>query len=365
MPPLNGGLQSLARTGQAARLVAQYFPAYARAFSKILYFSYFDEHLADYTDEPELLSKVRLLPGRSDRLYTVRLPFRWATDLRRCDVLRVFQITGAVPAAIARLRWRIPYAATYGFRYAEVARVEARPRRALLLWLLEQFGLRTANAVIVTTPALQQHVKCFVSAERVHLIPNSVDTERFAPAPHLPRSRTIVFVGRLEPQKNLSVLIEAFARLPPTVQLIVAGDGAQRDQLMAQAAVRRVTVDWRGVVSHAALPTLLRTADVFVLPSLVEGHPKALLEAMSCGLPCVGLDVPGTRDVIRPRETGLLAAPTAAGLADALRCLLEDHALAARLGQAARAWVVKHLSAQTVMQREVELLHQLAQTRRA
>jgi len=77
------------------------------------------------------------------------------------------------------------------------------------------------------------------------------------------------------------------------------------------------------------------------------------------------LDVPGTRDVIRPRETGLLAAPTAAGLADALRCLLEDHALAARLGQAARAWVVKHLSAQTVMQREVELLHQLAQTRRA
>lgn len=360
LPPLNSGLQTLAQAGQQTRLIEQYFKVYARAFDETLYFSYMNEHLAQYTDDSTLRSQVKILPGSPGRLYTFRLPFRWAKEMQRCCVLRVFQITGVIPAVLARLRWGLPFAVTYGYRYTEFARTEGHQRRAVILWLFEQIGLRTANAVIVTTPALATHVKRHVAAGRVHLIPNSVDTDRFVPAPHLPGKRTPIFVGRLEPQKNLLMLIDALAQVRPAPHLIVVGDGSQREALISAAARRGVSIEMRGVLPNEALPAALQAADVFVLPSLIEGHPKALLEAMSCGLPCVGLDVPGTRDAIIHEQTGLLCAPTAEGLAAGLRRVLEDADLANRLGQSARAWIETNYSTRRVMKKEIELLYQLA-----
>jgi glycosyltransferase involved in cell wall biosynthesis len=372
LPPLNSGLKTLAQAGQHTRLIEQYFRAYALAFDETLYFSYVNERLQDYTENHGLQSRVRVMPGGPGRLYTFGLPFRWAQELRRCNVLRVFQITGAIPAAMARARWGLPFAATYGYRYARVAHTEGHRRRAVMLWALEQIGLRTANAVIVTTPALARHVKGTVAAERVHLIPNSVDVERFTPPAHLPGRRTLIFVGRLEPQKNLLMLIDALSRYAslhnglaqtrPAPHLVIVGDGSQREAVASAAALRGVSIEMRGVLDHEALPAVLRTADVFVLPSLAEGHPKALLEAMSCGLPCVGLNVPGTRDVLRHEETGLLCEPNAEALAAGLGRALEDTALANRLGRAARAWIRANYSAQVVMQQEIELLYRLAGT---
>ncbi len=363
LPPLNSGLKTLAQAGQHTRLIEQYFRAYALAFDETLYFSYVNERLEDYTEDHGLQSQVRVLPGGQGQLYTFRLPFRWARELRRCDVLRVFQITGAIPAAMARLRWGLPFAATYGYRYARVAHTEGRITRAVMLWALEQIGLRAANAVIVTTPALARHVERTVAAERVHLIPNSVDVERFTPAVHPPGRRSLIFVGRLEPQKNLLMLIDALAQVRPAPHLVIVGDGSQRDAIANTAARRGVSIEMRGVLDHEALPAILQAADAFVLPSLVEGHPKALLEAMSCGLPCVGLNVPGTRDVIRHEETGLLCEPNAEALAAGLVRTLKDAALANRLGRAARAWIRANYSARAVMQQEIELLHRLAGNR--
>jgi glycosyltransferase involved in cell wall biosynthesis len=361
LPPLSSGLQTLAQAGQHTRLIEQYFRAYAEAFYETLYFSYVNERLAEYTDDPILRSRVKILPGSPGRLYTFRLPFRWARELQRCCVLRVFQITGAIPAAMARLRWGLPSAVTYGYRYAKFARTEGHRRRAVMLWMLEQVGLRTADAIIVTTPALATHVKRYVAAERVHLIPNSVDTDRFTPAPQLPGRRTLIFVGRLEPQKNLLMLIDALAQVRPTPRLVVVGDGSQREALIRTAVQHGVSIEMCGVLSYEALPATLQAADAFVLPSLIEGHPKALLEAMSCGLPCVGLDVPGTCDVITHEQTGLLCPPTVSGLAAGLRRMLDDVNLASRMGQSARAWVESNYNIQSVMRKEIELLYRLAE----
>jgi glycosyltransferase involved in cell wall biosynthesis len=360
LPSLNGGLQTLAQAGQHTRLIEQYFRTYAGAFDETLYFSYMNERLAEYTDDLTLRSRVKILPGSRGRLYTFRLPFRWAQELHRCCVLRVFQITGAIPAAMARLRWGLPFAVTYGYRYAEFACIEGYRRRAVMLWILEQVGLRTADAIIVTTPALATHVKRYVAAERVHLIPNSVDTDRFVPAPCLPGRRTLIFVGRLEPQKNLLMLIDALAQVRPAPRLIVVGDGSQREALIRAAAWRGVSIEMRGVLPNEALPAALQAADVFVLPSLIEGHPKALLEAMSCGLPCGGLDVPGTCDVITHEQTGLLCAPTAEGLAAGLRRALDNADLANYVGRSARTWIEANYSAHTVMKQEIKLLYRLA-----
>src|SRR5439155_1644461 len=97
-------------------------------------------------------------------------------EFRRCAVLRVFQITGAMPAVIAKRRFGVPFVTTYGFWYRRLARSRGTGalRRAV-----EALGLRAADAVIVTTPELGAYVAGRVGTAKVHLIPNGVDTARF------------------------------------------------------------------------------------------------------------------------------------------------------------------------------------------
>jgi glycosyltransferase involved in cell wall biosynthesis len=101
------------------------------------------------------------------------------------------------------------------------------------------------------------------------------------------------------------------------------------------------------------------------MPSRWEGHPKALLEAMSCGLPCVAVDAPGARDVLRSEVDGLLVPDDPTAFAGALDRVRRDRELAERLGAAARATVEERFDARALIAREVELLRSLAERRLA
>jgi glycosyltransferase involved in cell wall biosynthesis len=96
-------------------------------------------------------------------------------------------------------------------------------------------------------------------------------------------------------------------------------------------------------VGHQTDPIrFLAAADAFVLPSLTEGLPGALVEAMAAGLPCVTTDIPGNRELVRDEETGLLVPPQdPTALARALGRILDDPSLAARVAKAGQALVFK------------------------
>jgi len=143
-------------------------------------------------------------------------------------------------------------------------------------------------------------------------------------------------------------------------QLVLVGDGDLRSELGAHARQRKVRVDFRGVVPNHELPNILADADVFVLPSSGEGHPKALLEAMSCGLPCVGTNVLGIREVVHHMENGLLCEVTKEDLASKISQLLGNPELAARLGRQARASIVKDLDLGVLLAREIDAMRSLA-----
>lgn len=357
-PEQGGSIENLGKSGQDTRFVRGYLERYAAAFDEVLYFSYRDE-------QPPLPARCAVVPNRGIHrwAYAFLLPLAQRKLVRGCDVFRVMQAYGAIPAMLAKLLYGKPYVATYGYRYFDNVRDQEGLLRALLFRWRARLGAQMADRVIVTTPEMAEYVAAFTPREKLLFVPNGVDTAQFCPADRgLARApaRTVVHVGRLAADKNLAMLIDAMALLDAPVRLVLAGGGPLRGELEAHARARGVDVEFLGPVAHERLPALLAGADLFVLCSLSEGHPKALLEAMSCGLPCVGSDVPGTRDVIRHEETGLLSALSAEALAEAMRRILEEPALAARLGAAARAFIVENYELGVLLGREIEAMQELA-----
>ena len=164
----------------------------------------------------------------------------------------------------------------------------------------------------------------------------------------------MLYAGRLRTRKAVAVLVEAFAtvhRRAPPARLRLAGDGEQRPALEAQ--VRRLglagVVVFEGAVPHHRMPELYAAADVFCLPSLYEGFPLAILEAMAAGLPVVATRVAGNPEAVDDGVHGrLVEAEDAAALAAALLDLIEDPEGRQRMGRQARRRVEEEFSIERI-----------------
>jgi glycosyltransferase involved in cell wall biosynthesis len=220
---------------------------------------------------------------------------------------------------------------------------------------LEDVVFRGADQCVVTTAAMAAMIRARgVDAARVHVVPNYVDTDWLAPDHGARRPDRVGFVGRLDEQKNLFALVEAMRGLD--AELWIAGDGPHAAALQKRVAETGVRATFLGRLPHRDLRDMLNSCTVFVLPSHYEGHPKALLEAMSCELPVIGTDVPGIRDVLRDQETGWLCGTSSSEIAAAIEKLLADAKLRNRLGRAARIEIVRSCGLDRVVDLELNVL---------
>ena len=165
------------------------------------------------------------------------------------------------------------------------------------------------------------------------LLHNGIEIERFSKATPWPTTGpTIFFVGRHEPRKGLTVLLEALSMLPSDVRLWVGGDGPET-QCLQERWGNDERVEWLGRLDDDQVARRLRGADVFCAPSLHgESFGVVLLEAMAAETPIVASDLPGYRNVARAGQDALLAHPgDPKALADALVAVLEHPTLAESL----------------------------------
>jgi glycosyltransferase involved in cell wall biosynthesis len=162
-------------------------------------------------------------------------------------------------------------------------------------------------------------------------------------------------VARLDPQKGLGDLLEAAARVPDA-SFVVAGDGPDRERL-GETARSLGLHDRVCFLGHRDdVPDLLRSCDVFVLPSLYEGFPLSVLEAMAAGKPVIATAVGGTPEAVSDGETGFLVPPgDPSALAAAIRAVLSDPVLARRLGSAGRERACRTFSAAEMVRHVVRL----------
>jgi glycosyltransferase involved in cell wall biosynthesis len=234
---------------------------------------------------------------------------------------------------------------------ADAFRVRRTWKRPPFL-LLEHAAYAAADAVIAVSSGLVDYLARVESLPRhkTVVIGNGVDPDLAAAAPSRAEARRALgipegaavlgTVGRLAEQKGQIDLIRALPLLRadiPELLCLIAGDGPLREPLAAEA--RRLGVaDRLHLLGHRTdIPNVLAALDLFVLPSLWEGLPQALLEAMAMSLPVLAARGVGADDLVIDEENGLLIPPRdPAAIAAAVRRLLRDRPLARRLGDAAR-----------------------------
>ena len=154
----------------------------------------------------------------------------------------------------------------------------------------------------------------------------------------------VLTVARLERQKGLPYLLDAVPHVPDAI-FVIAGDGPDRDALEAQAAANGVLDRVRFVGRRDDVPALLASADLFVLPSLYEGLPLSIMEAMAAGTPVVATDIGGNNELVTSGKTGLLVPPAnPVALAEAVRALLAEPARAQIFATAAQVQARRDLS---------------------
>jgi glycosyltransferase involved in cell wall biosynthesis len=194
--------------------------------------------------------------------------------------------------------------------------------------------------------AIRNALALGVPGDRLGLLSNVVDTDRFKPAasPHKLPIR-LVCAGRLVPQKRVDRFLELVARARNRAGLdvrgLIVGEGPQKERLIDQAAELRLlngAVEFKGSVKD--MTSIYQQANIFVLTSDCEGTPNVILEAMACGLPVVATRVGGVPDIVCHGQTGFLAeAGDDSSMMDALLSLIGDENLRVEMGGRARGYV--------------------------
>lgn len=221
---------------------------------------------------------------------------------------------------------------------------------------LDRMALRNFSGVATVSDAVAaQLLEAGIEKTRIHTIANGIDVDRFVGAEPArfgmapdPSARTIGIVARLDWQKGFEYLLEAFSGLTsahPDAQLVIIGEGP--DQPAIAAMVDRLQLTSKVVFAggRGDMPNVYAACDIFVLPSLNEGLPMTVLEAMAASRPVIATNVGAIPTVVRHGETGWLVEPRdVAGLRKALDLLLRDPALRGRLASKGHDWVRRNFT---------------------
>jgi len=313
------------------------------------------------------------IPGIHVMYNKWRVPKRWYGRVmswvppwprKRNVIVKSNQIHGAEIAQLAARRYGKPFIARCGYLPSNnaVRLYGDHSSQALRARELERTVFAGADRVVVTSHAIREAIlkRYLISPDLVRVIPNYVDTRVFAPDAQGGRvANRLIYVGRLDEEKNPIALIKAVKGL--AVELLIIGNGSLDGRLRQEIERENLPVRLLGNVPNHRLPALLTTAAAFIMPSLIEGHPKALLEAMACGSPVIGTDVPGIREVIQHRSNGLLCGTSPGEIQAAIEAMLADRLLQRRIGSNAREYVVQSCSLDKIVEMELELLGELAE----
>ena len=264
-----------------------------------------------------------------------------------------------LPAFLAKKILKIPYIAWGRGSDIYLYRHEKQFKRIIL---------KNSNAAIALTDDMKEAMQNIWNMP-ICVIPNGIDLEKFntlrKSKMHSTKiaesdDKVILFVGRLHPIKGLAYLIKAMKIIHqryPKSRLLIVGDGDERDNLnmIVKNSNLNECVTFIGKVPNKSIPEYMALADILVLPSLSEGFPVVILEAMACGLPIVATKIRGNQEIIKDWDNGFLVEPrNSENITEKVLLLLKDDQLR-RIIAGKNIEVAKRYSWESVARRVEEI----------
>lgn len=299
------------------------------------------------------------------RLYSYLIPFLHRSTLSLADIFKTNQMFGSHVALMCGKVWRKPLLLRQGYGYFEHRQEEfgigSSGAKAALSY--ERRNLTRASASVFTTKELAERAveRHGLNRSNVHIIPNYIVPSAWEPGWRKINNGEMFqfcFFGRFTAQKNLDVFLEATASFPVAVTLI--GDGPEKGKLEGIVEKLSLNVKFIERQSQRDLTKWLNDSDAFVLPSLYEGHPKALLEMMAFGIPVLVADSPGIREHVERDSTGVVCNPSLAGMKEGIYQMINMSSEArSRLARNAHLQIMNTLSVQKIAQNERDLMFKI------
>lgn len=187
---------------------------------------------------------------------------------------------------------------SYQFDWAYGMKKDYKGIKPLVSGFVQRWVISSADHLICTTQWLADIAKQRYHKNNITIIPNYVNTEVFKPSSE--KKKQIAFAGRLHWSKGIDILINAFKRFSktnPDYKLIIMGIGEEEEKLIKMS--NGDSIVFKGSISNMEVAKIFNESEIFVLPTVnMEGHPKALVEAMAAGCKCIASDVPGNNHVL-------------------------------------------------------------------
>lgn len=327
--------------------------ALERSGHEVYVFTFGDE---DYQDnEPRILRSPGLPLADTGFYLSLRYKSQHKKLLQTMDVVHVHHpfLSGRLALNYCRPE-RIPIVFTNHSRYDLLAHaylplMPDEVSHSLLQAYLPDF-CEAVDLVISPSGGMARILRELDVTSHIEVIPNGVDLAKFHKAVPFPRATfgftdqdiLLVYVGRIAPEKNVDFLLQAFAgiaQLIPNLYLLIVGGGKKQfeEELHEHIAQLGITNRVRntGMTAYDDIPSYLAMCDIFVTTSVSESFGMSTVEAMGTGLPVMGIQSPGTSDIVEEGKTGFLSTEDVAAFTAKLTYLCLHPELRKKMGQAA------------------------------
>ena len=310
--------------------------------------------------------------GLPDRIYQRRLHQVHALPIIRSHVLQTRTVQGMRFALRARWAWSTPVVCRFDAFWS--ASAAAKPDTApSILKEIHDYERQIFASATHIMPAAEHQARQVLqlapsAAGKITVIPLYIDCELFQPMDREKRY-DLIYVGTMRTVKNLESMLEAVERSGATIAMVggVAVD-AKGDPFEPEVAARLKArfgdldgrIHWLGTKANEDLPAILNQARALILCSKSEGFGRVILEAFACGIPVIGSNLGGPKDIIRSGETGHLCEPDADSITAAIETVLSQPRLIETMGRNARKFALENYSQHEIARREYGLLADVA-----
>lgn len=229
---------------------------------------------------------------------------------------------------------------------------------------LAKWTFKSADKIICYTEKDKlELVHLNIDSDKIKVIHNGIDTDLFMPAAKREKTGQLLWIGRFTPGKGVRYLIESFEillKIDPTLRLLMVGKGPLKEQIyqLIKNLHLEKNIIIKDFIPNGELPEAYMKSDVFILPSINEGVPRTILEAMSCGTPVVCTKLPQLVDIVEDCGT-MVPLRDSQALAKAVSNILFDEELGKKMGKNGRKKAVNNFCWNDTVAKTIELYGEL------